>query len=193
MLVEGRVTSLPRLTRSQKSQFWLEAKRIAPIGEGKPVSGRLYVTVPPDQATDLHPGQIVGVDGALYLPKPATNPGGFDFKDYLQQEGSFAGLRGKQVSILKSSTGWGWWQVQQRIARSQLAWVGNPEGALISSMVLGSRVVDLPFDIKDQFTRIGLSHALAASGFQVSLILGVILELMKRFSTRLQAGVGAVS
>ena len=193
VLVEGRVTSLPRLTRSQKSQFWLEAKRIAPIGEGKPVSGRLYVTVPPDQATDLHPGQIVGVDGALYLPKPATNPGGFDFKDYLQQEGSFAGLRGKQVSILKSSTGWGWWQVQQRIARSQLAWVGNPEGALISSMVLGSKAVDLPYDVKDAFMRVGLAHALAASGFQTSLILGVVLALTRRCSERVQFVAGTVS
>ncbi|MBM0741605.1 ComEC/Rec2 family competence protein [Phormidium sp. CLA17] len=193
VLVEGRISSLPRLTRSQKSQFWLEAKRIAPIGEGKPVSGRLYVTVPPDQATDLHPGQIVGVDGALYLPKAATNPGGFDFKDYLQQEGSFAGLRGKQVSILKPSTGWGWWQVQQRIARSQLAWVGNPEGALISSMVLGSKAVDLPYDVKDAFVRVGLAHALAASGFQTSLILGVVLALTRRFSERVQFLAGTMS
>ncbi|MEX0271408.1 ComEC/Rec2 family competence protein [Leptolyngbyaceae cyanobacterium UHCC 1019] len=193
VLVEGRVNSLPRLTRSQKAQFWLEAKRIAPIGEGKPLSGKLYVTVPPDQAKDLHPGQIVGVDGALYLPKPATNPGGFDFKNYLQQEGSFAGLRGTQVSVLKPSTGWGWWQVQQRIVRSQLLGAGTPEGALISSMVLGSKAVDLPFDIKDTFVRVGLAHALAASGFQTSLILGVVLALTRRWSERVQFLAGTIS
>ncbi|WP_068818656.1 ComEC/Rec2 family competence protein [Phormidesmis priestleyi] len=42
--------------------------------------------------------------------------------------------------------------------------------------------------------RVGLSHALAASGFQVSLILSVVLALLNRFSTTVQviAGVTAL-
>ena len=47
-------------------------------------------------------------------------------------------------------------------------------------MVLGSKAVDLPYDIRDLFVQAGLAHALAASGFQTSLILGVILQLTKR-------------
>jgi competence protein ComEC len=35
-------------------------------------------------------------------------------------------------------------------------------------MVIGSKAVDLPYDNRDDFVRVGLAHALAASGFQVS-------------------------
>ncbi|MCY7320519.1 MAG: ComEC/Rec2 family competence protein [Phormidesmis sp. CAN_BIN36] len=197
--VSGQVMELPRLNRSGKSQLWLAVSRVDGATQSetlKPdqVRGKLYVTVPLLQATGVTPGQKIAIAGILYKPKPATNPGGFNFQAYLAQDGCFAGLRGQTIELLHpSDRAWGWWMIRQKIIRSQIDWLGSPEGQLVSSMVLGSRVVDLPFDVKDQFTRIGLSHALAASGFQVSLILGVILELMKRFSTRLQAGVGAVS
>lgn len=193
VIVEGQVTSLPRLTRSGKAQFWLQASAIAPIGDGKPVTGKVYTTVPFEQARPLHPGQHIQVSGSLYLPKPATNPGGFDFQNYLLQEGSFAGLRGEQVQLRQNSTGWGWWQVQQRIVQTQQQGLGTPAGALVSAMVLGGRAVDLPYDIKDRFVRVGLAHALAASGFQTSLILGVVLALTGRCSKPIQGAAGALA
>ncbi len=197
--VSGQVMELPRLNRSGKSQLWLSVSRVdgatrSDTLQPDQVRGKLYVTVPLLQATGVTPGQEIAIAGILYKPKPATNPGGFNFQDYLAQDGCFAGLRGQTIEILHpSDRAWGWWMIRQKIIRSQIDWLGSPEGQLVSSMVLGSRVVDLPFDIKDQFTRIGLSHALAASGFQVSLILSVVLALMKHCSTRLQAGIGAAA
>lgn len=193
VLVEGKVSSLPHLTRSEKAQFWLNVQQIAPIGDHQPVSGKLYVTVPFPQGKDLHPGQQVNISGSLYLPKAAANPGGFDFQNYLQQEGSFAGLSGEQVTVLQPSSIWGLWRVQQQIVRSQQQGLGTPEGPLVSAMVLGSKAVDLPFNVKDTFVRVGLAHALAASGFQTSLILGVVLVLTRRFSERIQFGAGTLS
>ncbi len=175
--LQGQVDSLPHITRSQKAQFWLDVQNGEPLGgpsmiaDSKPKTGKLYVTVPILQATGLHPGQTVTVKGTLYKPKPAANPGAFDFQQYLAQEGSFAGLRGKQVEAAEQSAGWGWWMVQQQIVRSQIRWLGSPEGPLVSAMVLGSKVVDLPYDLKDSFVQAGLAAALAASGFQTSLIL----------------------
>ncbi len=193
VIVTGQVTSLPRLTRSQKSQIWLHAQQIAPIGDGKPVTGKLYATVPTDAGSQLQPGQLVRVGGSLYLPDSAANPGGFDFKQYLQEEGSFAGLLGDQVEMLKPAAGWGWWQVQQRIVQSQLQGLGDPEGGLVSSMVLGGKAVDLSYQVKDAFMRVGLAHALAASGFQTSLILGVVLALTRRCSERVQFAIGTLA
>jgi competence protein ComEC len=200
LTVVGEVDSLPRLTRSQKAQIWLAVKGVEavetsplPIDETKPVEGRLYVTLPLAKAIELHPGQQVKLTGSLYKPRAATNPGAFDFQKYLQQEDCFAGFSGKQVEVPPQPTRWGWWMVQQRIVRSQSQWLGSPAGPLVSSMVLGSRGVDLPFDLKDRFTQVGLAHALAASGFQTSLILGVVLALSRRFSNRIQFILGALS
>ena len=198
-VVIGEVNSVPQLTRSQKAQFWLSVRQVDSISgevqyvDEKAPTGTLYVTVPLLQATGVVPGQLVKVTGALYLPSPATNPGGFDFQAYLRQEGCFAGMRGQQTEMVDARSRWGWWQIRQIVVRSQILWLGSPAGALVSAMVLGSRGVDLPYDLKDQFTRAGLAHALAASGFQSSLILGVVLALTRRFSTRVQFGAGTAS
>ncbi|MBH8573837.1 ComEC/Rec2 family competence protein [Nostocaceae cyanobacterium CENA369] len=189
VIVRGEVESSPRLTRSQRGQFWLEATQLdevkndkGPADVPKGVTGKLYVTVPILQATGLYPGQQIAVTGSLYKPKAASNPGAFDFQKFLKQEGSFAGLSGRQINIIDTDEKrqWGWWQIRERIVRSQVRWLGIPEGPLVSAMVLGSKAVDLPYDIRDLFVQAGLAHALAASGFQTSLILGVILQLTRR-------------
>jgi len=195
--VQGRVKDTPMLTRSYKVKFWLEARQL----QLKPdkteiVTGNLYVTVPLLQATGIYPGDEVKVSGSLYAPKGAANPSGFDFRAFLAKEGSFAGMSGKFLSLVnrqfRDAPPWGWWQVRQKIARSQILWLGSPSGQLLSSMVLGSRAVDLPFDIKDKFVQTGLAHVLAASGFQVSLLLGALLYLTKKYSSKIQFGVGSL-
>jgi competence protein ComEC len=189
VIVRGELVSNPRLTRSQRGQFWLKATQLdevkndqGPAGVPKGVTGKLYVTVPILQATGLYSGQEIAVTGVLYQPKTAFNPGAFDFRKFLKQEGSFAGLIGRQINVMDAGEKrqWGLWQVRERIVRSQVRWLGVPEGPLVSAMVLGSKAVDLPYDIRDLFVRAGLAHALAASGFQTSLILGVILQLTRR-------------
>jgi len=187
LIVRGEVVSIPRLTRSQRGQFWLEVKRLDEVkkqsnsaGMSKGATGKLYVTVPLLQATGLSPGEQVAITGVLYKPKAASNPGSFDFQKFLRQQGAFAGLIGKQINILEEENKWGWWKIGERIVRSHVRWLGIPEGPLVSAMVLGSKAVDLPYDIRDLFVQAGLAHALAASGFQTSLILGVVLGLTKR-------------
>jgi competence protein ComEC len=201
VIVRGEVVSNPRLTRSQRGQFWLAATQLdevknekGPADVPKGVTGKLYVTVPMLQATGLYPGQQIDVTGVLYKPRTASNPGAFDFQKFLQQEGTFAGLTGRQINILDADEErkWGWWQIRQRIVRSQVRWLGVPEGPLVSAMVLGSKAVDLPYDIRDLFVKAGLAHTLAASGFQTSLVLGLILQLTRRASKGTQFTFGCL-
>ncbi|MBC6480132.1 MAG: ComEC/Rec2 family competence protein [Hormoscilla sp. GM7CHS1pb] len=189
--IGGKVVSNPRLTRSGRAQFWLLAREfheisgsVQPLVMGKEVTGKLYVTVPLLQATGLHPGRTVEVTGILYKPKPAANPGAFDFKDYLAREGSFAGMNGDRLSMSDAPGSWGWWQLRQRIVRAQVRSLGVPEGIVVSAMVLGRKAVDLPYDIRDRFINVGLAHVLAASGFHVSLLLFLVLTLTRRLSVQ---------
>ncbi|WP_333272394.1 MULTISPECIES: ComEC/Rec2 family competence protein [unclassified Microcoleus] len=219
--VRGRLASTPRLTRSGRSQFWLDTDVVSEIngGEGgvvvnRPVSGKLYVTVPLLQATGLYADNTIAVVGSLYKPQPPSNPGAFDFQAYLAGQGAFAGLKGRQidwkrenaiadVNRLNSNTAAFWEStgmqpspiqaMRMRIVRSQLSQLNVPSGPLISAIALGKQAVDLPYNIRDSFVQAGLAHAIAASGTQVSMVLGLVLALTRRFSKQLQFGFGVGS
>jgi hypothetical protein len=72
--------------------------------------------------------------------------------------------------------------------------LGALRGPLVSAMVVGARVVDLDGNLRTAFTRAGLAHTIAASGFHVSLLLGTVLALTNRLGLRTQmlAGLGAL-
>ncbi len=186
--VTGKVLTEPRLNDRQRLKVWLQATE---INDREPVSGKLYLTLPLLEGTGIYPGQQLKVKGMLYLPQAASNAGGFDFKQYLASQGIFAGMQGIKVTFEpQAESVWGWWKLRQRIVRSQLRGLGSPVGQLVSSMVLGRKAVDLPNDLRDRFIEAGLAHVLAASGFHVSLLLGIILKLTERFAAKPRLVVG---
>ena len=192
--VRGTVLDTPQLTRTGRVRFFFKAKQIK-SDRLQAVTGKLYVTVPLLQGTGIDAGQTLAVAGILYLPQPVTNPGAFDFQSYLTRQGVFAGLNGERViADTETEPPWGLSQLRKRIIQSQVRFLGSPAGPLLSSMVLGRRAVDLPYDIRDLFIKAGLAHVLAASGFHVSLLLGVILTLTRQFSerTKLVAGLSTL-
>ena len=78
-IVQGIVDSYPRVTRSQNSQFWLKATqlndiqgkieegKLSPADVSRPVSGRVYVTVPLQSGTGLQPGVEVSKIGRAHV------------------------------------------------------------------------------------------------------------------------------
>ncbi|PZV14032.1 MAG: competence protein ComEC [Pseudanabaena sp.] len=220
-IVRGQVIESPSLTRSERARFLLEVKEINTSGklniknliqnteanpsssntETKPdeankfvaASGKLYVTVPLIEATGLRSGQEVELSGRLYVPNRADNFGAFDFKSYLAREGVFAGMNGRSLIEKSDAPFFGEWWFVSRIVRAHVMGAGVPEGALLSSLVLGSRAVDLPSDLKDAFIQAGLAAVLAASGFQVTLVLGAAIALSRNKSLKMQFAIGSLS
>ncbi len=184
--VRGTVLNEPRLNDRQRLKFWLKVVRV----DDEVVSGKLYATLPLLQGTGIYPGQQLSITGFLYLPPPPSNPQGFDFKQYLARQGIFAGIQGTEANFEDREPGWGWWRLRQRIVWSQLQGLGSPLGQLVSSIVLGGKAVDLPSDIRDRFIAAGLAHVLAASGFQVSLLLGLILKLTESIGKKPRLAIG---
>jgi len=200
VVVTGKALNLPRLNSSGKRRFFLEAQQMelgeAPYTRAERVTGKLYVTVAPDQAEGITPGRKVSIKGDVYLPVTAAFQGGFDFKNYLAQNDTFAGMRGEEV-YFTDPTGqgtWGFWRLRQKIVDVHTQALGALRGPLVSAMVVGARVVDLDGNLRTAFTRAGLAHTIAASGFHVSLLLGTVLALTNRLGLRTQmlAGLGAL-
>ncbi len=184
--VIGKILNSPTLNREGRLRFWLSVQEVE--NQSK-VNGKLYVTLPEEFETKLTPGSVLEISGYLYQPKTPNNPGQFNFKDYLQRHGAFAGISGKKVTVIEENT-WGLWWLRERIIKVHFDGLGSPKGTLLSAMVLGRRVVSLPSDLQEQFLRAGLAHILAASGFHVSLLLGAVLAVTQRFSGLIRFGVG---
>jgi competence protein ComEC len=201
VIVEGIIITEPKLTASHKIQFEFKTEQITQDkNQSQPVSGKMYATLPLLQGTGLYLGEKLKLKGVLYQPPENNRPGEFNFRAYLARRGIFAGIKGKEAILLgdrdwkertsRDQQKWGWWKLRHRIVKAHLQTLGSPVGQLVSSMVIGSKAVDLPTDIKDSFIKTGLAHALAASGFQVSLLLGIVLKLTNRLAARSQLAVG---
>ena len=142
------------------------------------VTGKLYVTVPLLQSTGLEPDQWVQVTGRLYVPSAPKNPGAFNFQGYLTREGAFAGLAGSRLERLDRNNQTGPFarlaQFRQELVKRAVQGAGYPEGVVMAAMMMGRRTVDFPADLQDAFSRGGMAHVLATSGFHVSVLLGVV-------------------
>ncbi|NEO25430.1 MAG: DUF4131 domain-containing protein [Kamptonema sp. SIO4C4] len=184
--VTGQITNTPSLNRKQRTRFILEVQQVAQHPE---ITGKLYVTIPSEQGKNLVPRQTIELTGNLYLPQPAKNPGGFDFQRYLQNQGVFAGLYGTLTTPPRDKP-LGGWMLRQRVIESHQRGLDSPRGELVSAMVIGRRVVNLPYQIQDQFIQAGLAHILAASGFHVSLLLGTVMAITQRLQSRQRVWIG---
>jgi competence protein ComEC len=185
--VRGEIDTLPQRSRSGKVRFYMAARAYELIPTQLQseqvkgfVTGKVLVTVPADESKGLYPGQHVTVTG--FLSYPRNQSGGafyrvFNFRKLLQAEGAFASLSGYKLTPLNRGAPWGWWRIRQIIYRTHRSALGRGRGPVLSAMVLGNRAVGIPFHISDAFRQSGLAHALAASGFQTSLILAAVLAL----------------
>ena len=198
--VKGELSSGGKTNAKGRVQFWLtvESAQITKKLVFQPMTGNVYLTLPASVGSTLNACQHVIVTGTLYLPKTTSNPGAMDFKGYLASQGAFVGLRGKKVRVVDS----GFCllsQLRSRLVAVQSAWLPKDdqgkslEGLLLSSIVLGSKAVNLPYDTRTLFNQVGLAHILAASGYQVSLLVGTVLLLGKSLSPRLRFTLGLLT
>jgi competence protein ComEC len=67
--------------------------------------------------------------------------------------------------------------LRRAIAARFVAAAGPERGGILAALVLGSAVVPLPADLREAFRASGLSHALAASGFHLTVLLGAVRAL----------------
>ena len=130
--------------------------------------------------------------GRLTSPSPGPHPRLPGSAERLARLGSWSQLRADEVMVLQRS----WTPIADRrrsIAQTFEAVAGPRRGGLLAALVLGGAQVALPADLREAFRVAGLSHALAASGFHLSVLLGFALwlgrclKLRRRLSIALPA------
>lgn len=150
----------------------------------------------------LHAGDRVRVSAIARATRPPSNPGEPDRRLVALQSGSVGSIRIDSPALIEPAPGSGTtsdaarsWSVgaaaRVRAASARLLDPGpvasnDPAAsaqsdrarAILASLFLGVREAGEP-EIRAQFTRLGISHVLAISGFHVTVAVGVALLLVR--------------
>ncbi|MEN9540178.1 MAG: hypothetical protein RLZZ459_269 [Cyanobacteriota bacterium] len=126
----------------------------------------------------LQQGWRLKASGTLIRPKPAPHPLLSGSAERLSRQGIWSQLRVERWQLL-SRPATPLIDLRRRMATA-LAGSGGPEaGGVLAALVLGSAVVPVPLTVREAFRAAGLSHALAASGFHLTVLLGAVMALSR--------------
>jgi competence protein ComEC len=126
-------------------------------------------------------GDRIEVMGRLSSPREPSNPGGFDYRQYLRRQGVLAVIDCNHPDAVRLQTPrvagrFQRWrsQLRQECERTFAAHLDERTAPLASSLLLGERS-HLPTDVRDAFVQSGTMHLLAISGLHVGILAGLLL------------------
>lgn len=156
-----------------------------------------YVVKPEDgQAILLHTynskrlyqyGDVLKITVKPEIPKGETNPGGFNYREYLKRKGIYAVASANEGDIIYI----GKIRDMRSIFINSRLWairtIGRlypeREAAFLNSLIIGDRT-NLKSDIEDSFINTGIIHVLAISGQHVNILLLFIFYALRFFNIR---------
>lgn len=127
----------------------------------------------------LQQGWRVAAVGRLRQPQPAPHPLLNGPAERLARQQVNSQLQVDALRVLaRPATPLA--DLRRQLADRLIAGAGAERGGILAALVLGSAVTPLPLEVREVFRAAGLSHALAASGFHLSVLLGAVLPLARR-------------
>ena len=122
-------------------------------------------------------------------PQSAIFPGRFDQRSYLQHFKVFYVLKVRAVNKIARSRSalieldLVLDKLRRSLAAMHVTALGANRGALMTSMVIGDKVVAMPREIVDDFRQAGLSHLLSASGLNLAILSGALALIFRHKGT----------
>jgi len=147
-----------------------------------------------DRCPALQQGWRLAVSGELRRPASGPHPLLSGPAERLARQGIWSQLQVDGEAELLERPATPIAGLRRRMAAALLQRCGPERGGVLAALVLGSAVVPVPADVRDAFRVAGLSHALAASGFHLTVLLGAVMALGRHLSRlpRTALAVGAM-
>lgn len=190
LTLTGLVTGEPDI-RDRSLNLRLQAETLLlPGGLTLPVNGLVLVQVPRFPAVQY--GDRIELRGELVVPPETAE---FSYKEYLARQGIYSLIAFPRLTVLASEQGSPFrqtiltlkGQAQATIARL----ISEPQASLLTGILLGNDN-GLPTHLQDDFRTTGLTHIIAISGFNVMLLVGVLLKLFEPLLGQRLAAVAAL-
>ncbi len=162
----------------------LRAQRVATEGGVLQESDfEMLARLPPDLegAPRWRYGDRVRIEGMLTQPPRIDD---FDYQLYLARQGVFAWMprvdRAQWLAYDPPNPAWAQMlTIKDALRQAVRATLPSPESALLNGILIGDDNA-LPESVQEAFRRTGTSHIISISGFNVSVIIGMVLLLVGR-------------
>jgi len=166
-------------------------KSVQEGSDWQPMSGGVLLH---EAATvDHHYGDLLTVTGKLETPPELLN---FDYRQYLARQGIGSVAYYPDVKVEPEGRGNAAWAAVHHLRRdlsSALAGaLSEPQASLAQGILLGERSA-LPQDLKDDLNATSTSHIIALSGYNVTLLAGLVIGAFAWLIGRRRAAILALA
>jgi len=155
-----------------------------------PVTGQVLVTT--FRFPVIEYGTEIEISGRLETPPEDED---FNYKAYLARQDIHSLMVLPTVTVLAENQGNPFYhtiftfkrRAQETIARL----IPNPQAALLTGILLGNDN-GIPPDLAEDFRATGMTHIIAISGFNIAILVAVLVSIAEKFMSRRRAVVFAV-
>lgn len=155
------------------------------------INGDVLITL--DKYPQFHYGDLVRVYGELQAPGEFD---GFNYGNYLSRYGVYSVMYRPKITLIKSGQGNLLWrgmiflqnQFMDRINRL----FPEPYASFEAGLLVGARK-GIPSDLMEKFNITGLTHIIAISGYNITIIIVFVMWILKGLPRRISFLVAIVS
>jgi competence protein ComEC len=178
LTIEGVIVAEPD-RRDTRTDLRLRARQIMRGGEIIPTDGLVLVRAP--RSLDVAYGDVIQATGQLITPAEFDT---FSYADYLGREGVYSIMSTALISVIDrqqhgSPLAHTLINLRHRAADTIASHLPEPQAGLLAGMILGDRRGISP-ELIDDFSKVGASHLIAISGFNMAILAGVIAAALNR-------------
>lgn len=173
--ITGRVMAEPDV-RDRSINLRVAVDSLTPAeGQSRPVTGWLLLSVP--RFPPLNYGDQLELSGRMETPPEDET---FSYKDYLARQGIYSLMVWPTVTVQAEGQGnplyaaiFAFKARAQAVINRQIA---EPQAALLSGILLGNDS-GLPDTLADDFRQTGMTHIIAISGFNIAILIQILVRL----------------
>ena len=183
----GKIVSEVERERSRYGE-----QKVSFVLESANPRGRVKVFLKNQKESFSYGDQIAAL-GSIQVPRGQRNPGGFNYRAYLSNNGVswiFFGEKNVQSKILARHKGF-WLRekalaLREKFSQSLKRNFPKDEAAFLNALLLGERS-GLEESLSDLFMKTGTLHILSVSGFNVGFLVFAVLWMLKPFPVHIYA------
>ena len=176
LVIEGYISSEPEEDEN-KVKFTFKTSSVSGKSINKNLLFYVYNKSESSFNNNLRYGTTLTVRAEINRPKPATNPGGFNYQRYLASigiSGTVNIMNTSDVKITGKGSGFIIKKLGYKIKNTVLGIVGHclakNQAGLLAGMIIGYKD-GLDQNAFEAFSRAGLTHIMVASGMNVAFII----------------------